>query len=151
MNEYISKSTAETEEIAEKIVKVLKKGEILGLIGELGAGKTCFIHGLAKGLNVAKNCYVSSPTFTILKVYPADRDIYHFDFYRLEKDYEFEDLGFDDYLKGDGLVVIEWADKFINLLPKDIIKIIFEVVNENERKITLPEEIAGRLKGGLKI
>lgn len=145
MKNYITKSTKETEELAEKIVKVLKKGEILGLIGELGAGKTSFIHGLARGLNVAKNCYVSSPTFTILKVYPADIDIYHFDFYRLNSADEFEDLGFDDYLKTGGLVVIEWADKFLDLLPKNMIRINFEVLGENERKIELPDELQKRL------
>ncbi len=141
MKTLTTHSPDETQQVAASIAGKLKKGDILALVGDLGAGKTCFVQGLAKGLHVSEKCYVSSPTFTILKVYPGDIDIYHFDFYRLSEPGEFEDLGFDDYLKGEGICVIEWADRFIDLLPRNLHKIEFEIVGENERKIIVPNEI----------
>lgn len=135
MTKYLTKSTSETEALAEKLVHRFKGGTILGLIGELGAGKTCFVRGLAKGLDVDPSSYVSSPTFVILKVYPGRLNLYHFDFYRLSHPEEYENLGFEDYVREDGIVVIEWADRFSDLLPDEMIEIKFSVVGENEREI----------------
>lgn len=146
MKEYLTRSPEETKRLARKIAGVLKNHDLLGFIGELGAGKTCFIQGLAEGLNVPKNFYVSSPTFTIMKMYSGDMNIHHFDFYRLTDAQEFEDLGFDDYLKCDGITVVEWADHFMELLPKDIIKLQFKVVSENERSILIPSELIKRME-----
>lgn len=136
MQTITTKSARETQQRGEDFAKRLKKGDIVGLVGELGAGKTCFIQGLARGLKVPEDCYVSSPTFTILKIYPGNVNLYHFDFYRLSDPAEFDDLAFEDYVNEGGIVVIEWADKFLELLPKGIKVITFEVVGENERKIT---------------
>lgn len=141
MKRIVTKSEKETQKLAAGMGRALRGGEVLGLVGELGAGKTCFIQGLARGLGVPKDCYVSSPTFTILKVHKGRLDLYHFDFYRLDNPGEFEDLAFDDYLSSGGVTVIEWADKFDNLLPKDMIKIYFKVVDENSREISfLPSQ-----------
>ena len=139
MTTLTTHSPMETQKLAATIARKLKRGDILALVGDLGAGKTCFVQGLAKGFHVSDKCYVSSPTFTILKVYPGDVDIYHFDFYRLSEPGEFEDLGFDDYLRADGICVIEWADRFIDLLPDNIYKIEFEIVGKSERRIVLPD------------
>lgn len=141
MKSITTKSSRDTQRLAEKLAGNLNNGDVVGLIGELGAGKTCFIQGLAKGLNVPESYYVSSPTFTIMKIYPGDKKLYHFDFYRLTDPVEFDDIGFEDCLGGDGVVVIEWADRFLDLLPKDMIVINFNVVGDNEREIILPEEL----------
>lgn len=138
MKTYLTTSVEETKRLAEKFAKRLKGDEVIGLTGELGAGKTSFIQGLSRGLSVAKNIYVSSPTFTILKIYPGDFTIFHFDFYRLNSQDELTDIGFDDYLKEEGIAVIEWADKFRESLPRGFIEIKFEVVDENSRRITFP-------------
>lgn len=141
----ITRSAGETQDLAAGIAKTLKGGEVLGLIGGLGVGKTCFVQGLARGLNVSERYYVCSPTFMIQKIYPGDLSLCHFDFYRLNNRAEFEDLGFDDYRRKDGIIVIEWADRFLDQLPEDMIVIRFEVVGENERRIALPEGL-NRLK-----
>jgi len=141
MKKYITKSLEDTLKLGRSVAKKLKPGAILALNGELGAGKTSFVQGLADGLNVPKNCYVSSPTFTILKVYEGDVRLFHFDFYRLNDPYEFEDLGFDDYLKDNGIVAIEWANKFEDLLPKEHYNIEFSVLGENKREIKIPKEL----------
>jgi len=135
---YTTKSVIETEALGCKIASRLKGGMIVGLIGELGAGKTSFVRGLARGLGVDESCYVSSPSFTILKVYPGRLNLYHFDFYRLSRHEEFENLGFEDYVRKDGVTIIEWADRFSGLLPDGMIEIKFLVVNEDEREIEIP-------------
>lgn len=139
MKKILTKSAEETKKLAQKIAKKLENGAILALIGELGAGKTCFVQGLAEGLKTDKKCYVSSPTFTILKIYPGKIPLNHFDFYRLNNFDEFEDLGFEDYLKNNGITAIEWADKFLDKLPQNVICIEFAVIGENERSIKIPK------------
>lgn len=136
----LSSSPNETKKIAAKISKELKAGDIVALIGNLGGGKTTFIQGLAEGLKISKECYVNSPTFTLLNEYKGGRlPLYHFDFYRLNSLSEFVDLGFDEYFNGKGICAIEWAEKFMNELPKTAYKIKFEIVDETTRRIELPE------------
>ncbi len=94
----------------------LRRGDVLALSGELGAGKTHFVKGVAAALGT--NAAVTSPTFTLIHEYPGGRlPVYHFDFYRLEDEDEALKIGLDEYLDGDGVCVIEWADKFPGLLP----------------------------------
>lgn len=143
--DYITASPEETERLGAKLAHLLAAGDIIGLTGELGAGKTCFVAGLAKGLNVPEGSYVSSPSFTILKVYKGDKDIYHFDFYRIEDPAEFEALGFDDYLMLGGIVVIEWADRFKDLLPKEMMTLDFSLIDEKRRRIAIPAQLSKRL------
>lgn len=97
---------------------LLAAGDVLCLAGDLGAGKTLLVQGLAAGLGVADQ--VTSPTFTILQVYETGRvPVYHFDLYRLEHAAELGDIGFDHYVGGDGVAVIEWADKFAAAMPAE--------------------------------
>ena len=112
----ISHSPAETIACARTLAATICRGDVLALSGDLGAGKTHFVKGLAAGLGTAAS--VTSPTFTLLHEYPGGRlPLYHFDFYRLDNAEEALRIGLDEYLDGDGACVIEWAEKFPALLP----------------------------------
>ncbi len=112
----ISHSPAETIAFARTLAATLRRGDVLALSGDLGAGKTHFVKGLAAGLGTTAS--VTSPTFTLLHEYPGGRlPLYHFDFYRLDDADEALKIGLDEYLDGDGVCVIEWAEKFPTLLP----------------------------------
>ncbi len=116
MASTISHSAEETVTSGCAIAATLRRGDILALCGELGAGKTHFVKGVAAGLGA--DAAVTSPTFTLIHEYIGGRlPIYHFDFYRLEDEDEALKIGLDEYLDGDGICVIEWADKFPALLP----------------------------------
>ena len=116
MKEYRSKSAAETAAIAEELGRGAAPGTLLALKGDLGAGKTVFAQGVARGLGIGEA--VDSPTFTILKIYEGGRlPLYHFDVYRLEDADEMAELGLDEYLDGDGLCLIEWAELVRDILP----------------------------------
>lgn len=135
--EIISNSAAQTIEIARLIGGKLKDGDLLALSGELGSGKTCFTKGLALGLGVSDDYQITSPTFTLINEYPARCKLYHFDVYRLNGYSELEDLGYEEYLSGDGVVVIEWAEKISKQIPSDSIFINFEYLDENSRKMII--------------
>ena len=102
--------------IAGDFAKHIKPGDVVCLYGGLGAGKTAFAAGFAKGLGYAG--YVTSPTFTLINEYQASLPIYHFDLYRIEHEDEAYNIGADEFLFGDGVCVIEWADKIAGLLPE---------------------------------
>ncbi len=112
----ISHSPAETIALARTFAATLRRGDVLALCGDLGAGKTHFVKGLAAGLGATAS--VTSPTFTLIREYPDGRlSLFHFDFYRLDDEDEALKIGLDEYLDGDGACVIEWAEKFPALLP----------------------------------
>ena len=112
----ISASADETIALGRTIAATLRRGDVLALCGELGAGKTHFVKGLAAGLGTPSS--VTSPTFTLIHEYPGGRlPLYHFDFYRLDDADAALRIGLDEYLFGEGVCVIEWAEKFPALLP----------------------------------
>ena len=120
-----SRNAAETAAIGERIGREAKAGEVYALSGDLGAGKTVFAQGVARGLGISD--YVNSPTFTLLQVYEGGRlPLYHFDVYRIEDPEEMREVGLDEYLYGDGLCLIEWAGMIEELLPPDCIRISIE-------------------------
>lgn len=148
---YLSKSEKQTKKIAEQLAKKLKGGEVIALIGDLGAGKTTFIQGLAKGLKIKKN--VNSPTFVLMKIYPVKQLAFgefpasrgfnrvnplqnlssniqylcHIDAYRIKNPAELADIGVLEYFKDKNIVsVVEWADKIKSILPKKIIEILIK-------------------------
>lgn len=136
MKKYISGSEAETQEIAEKFASQLKSGSVVALSGDLGAGKTAFVKGIAK--HFSADCGVSSPTFTIVNEYNGDIDIYHFDAYRLEGADISQCDWIDDYLFGDGICVIEWAEYIKDILPENTlyVKILKNAeIGDNYREI----------------
>lgn len=131
--EKIISSVEEVYAFAHEIAKRLKPNDVITLEGDLGAGKTTFTKGLAKGLNINKN--VNSPTFTIIKEYYGDLPLYHMDVYRLN-DAE-EDLGFDEYFNGDGVTVVEWAHLIEDFLPDSLLSISIYRIDETTRKFIL--------------
>jgi tRNA threonylcarbamoyladenosine biosynthesis protein TsaE len=135
--EIISASAGQTWEIARLIGEKLREGDVLALSGELGSGKTCFTGGLACGLGVDIKYQITSPTFTLINEYPGRCKLYHFDIYRLTHYSEFEDLGYEEYFYGKGVVVIEWAEKIAQILPANIFFINFEYIDENKRRIII--------------
>lgn len=143
--EIISVSARHTEEIARLMGEKLREGDILALSGELGSGKTCFAGGLARGLGVGEKYKITSPTFTLINEYPGRYKLYHFDLYRLKNYSEFEDLGYEEYFCGRGVVVIEWAEKIAQILPADAFFIEFEYFDENKRRIIIKGPV-NRLK-----
>ena len=132
---FISNSPAETEAIGRQLAEEIGVGSVLALKGDLGSGKTVFVKGLVAGL--ASRADVTSPTFTIVHEYRGGRlPVYHFDFFRLEERESVARLGLDDYFFGDGVSVIEWADRFPELIPHQARWISFEIKSENQRAIT---------------
>lgn len=142
---YKTTTPEETRRFGEALGQVLEPGDLLALVGGLGAGKTCLSQGILAGIGVKGP--VSSPTFTIVNEYQGRLPVYHLDVYRLEDPTELEDLGYEELFYGDGVTVIEWADKVEELLPREHLRI--ELVapgresptcgpeEENTRRITL--------------
>lgn len=134
MQKIISSSEQQTEQIAQTLANSLKGDEIIALHGGLGAGKTAFTRGLARGLGI--NDGVSSPTFALVHEYEGKYMLYHFDMYRIDS---FEDLystGFFDYA-GNGVLIIEWSENIEEFLPENRININIRQLSENEREITI--------------
>jgi len=123
-------NVTETKEVAMKLAKYLRPGDVIALNGDLGAGKTSFTQGIAKGLGI--NQVVNSPTFTLIKEYEGKYPLYHMDVYRLED--QVEDIGFEDYFYDDGITVIEWASMIQDFLPVEYLNVHIHVLGLNERQ-----------------
>ena len=132
----LSKSTDQTLELGEKLAKHLRKGDIVCLEGDLGSGKTTLIKGIAKGLHIAPE-KVNSPTFVLMNAYHGRLPLYHFDLYRLEAVHEISSIGYEEFLYGDGVAVIEWAERLGQLMPKEYLRVELKHKGENERAIKL--------------
>lgn len=113
---YISNSYEETQKIAEAFAKTLKEGDVLCMYGDLGVGKTAFVQGLAKGLGIGE--HITSPTFTIVNEYSGSLPLYHFDVYRIADSDEMYEIGYEEYVYGDGVSVIEWPQLIDDILPE---------------------------------
>ncbi len=139
-------SGRETKRLGEKLGSLIPASMSISLSGELGTGKTTFVQGMAKGLNVPDNYYITSPTYTIINEYPGRIALYHMDLYRLGSTEELDHLGFDEIVSSGGVVVIEWPGLLEHekkLICFDL-KIIFETDEKFNRKINL---IASGLEG----
>ncbi|MGP4082608.1 tRNA (adenosine(37)-N6)-threonylcarbamoyltransferase complex ATPase subunit type 1 TsaE [Pseudalkalibacillus sp. R45] len=126
-------SPEETIQFGAQLAEYLKPGDVITLEGDLGAGKTTFTKGLAKGLHIKR--VVKSPTFTIIREYKGRLPLYHMDVYRLED--SDEDLGFDEYFEGEGVTVVEWAHLIEDFLPDDRLAITIRRLSDNERELTI--------------
>jgi tRNA threonylcarbamoyladenosine biosynthesis protein TsaE len=131
---FISNSPAETFAAGERSARESKRGDVLALRGDLGAGKTQFVKGFVAGMG--SHAEVTSPTFTLIHEYSGGRfPVYHFDLYRLDVGDAVLRLGFDDYVDGDGVCIIEWADRFRELMPPHARWIFLSVKSETQRVI----------------
>ena len=132
----MSASENETLELAKRLAESFQGQEVVFLTGELGAGKTVFAKGVASGLGLEDVNQVCSPSFTLVNIYQAKYPIYHIDLYRLRKNSEIEDLGWEDYLDR-GVIIVEWAEKL--KMELDAIRISIDVLNDETRKITIKQ------------
>jgi tRNA threonylcarbamoyladenosine biosynthesis protein TsaE len=132
--EILSASVAQTHALGARLGALLQAGDVLALQGDLGAGKTNLVQGIARGLGVTDD--VNSPTFILANEYYSGRlPLYHVDAYRVENAQEAEGFGLDDYLTGDGVTVIEWAERVREALPRDVLWLELDYLGENERRI----------------
>jgi len=148
----ISKSAEETLEIGRIIGEQLGAGDVLALTGDLGSGKTCLTQGIARGLRVPEEYRITSPTFTLINEYPGRVRLYHMDMYRLTGPEDLADMGYEDYFYGDGVVVIEWAEKITDVLPAENLRASLRYINESSREIRMAGGAgkAGRIIAALK-
>lgn len=140
--EYEAFSLKDTKKIANEFSKMLDKGDVICLYGDLGAGKTAFTIAVCEALNTKST--VSSPTFTIVNEYRADIPIFHFDTYRISDADEMYEIGFDEYIYSDGVCIIEWADKIIEILPSTRYDITIKkdyLKGDNYRKIVIENNL----------
>jgi len=131
----VSHSEKETLALAEKLAPHFRPGDVIVLTGELGAGKTVFVRGLARARGL--NGEVNSPTFTIVNEYAGKQPLYHFDLYRVDDPTELYETGWDDYLQREGLVVVEWGEKAGDKLPTSHYVVEFRIVDEETREINV--------------
>ncbi|MCB9643158.1 MAG: tRNA (adenosine(37)-N6)-threonylcarbamoyltransferase complex ATPase subunit type 1 TsaE [Myxococcales bacterium] len=130
-----TRSPEETAAVAESLGRQLQGGEVLALIGDLGAGKTCFVQGLAVGLEIPDEAYVRSPTFSLIEEYDGRLPVYHLDLYRLSEEDELEAIGWRDCLDGESVVAVEWADQLRGYLPNRYIEIRLSIRSPEEREL----------------
>ena len=136
MKRIISETPRETERIAEEIGRGLIGGEVIALRGGLGAGKTCFTRGLARGVDYTGE--VSSPTFSIVNEYLGGRlPLYHFDMYRIDSWDDLYSVGFFEYSESGGVLVVEWSENIENALPKDAVYVELRPLSETKREIRI--------------
>jgi tRNA threonylcarbamoyladenosine biosynthesis protein TsaE len=126
---------------------LLNRGDVVALVGELGAGKTTLTQGIVRGLGVTEDHYIGSPTFTLINEYDGRVPVYHLDFYRIEFPSEVVHLGLEEYLDGDGVAIIEWADKIEALLPEEHMMVRLEYVDYSVRTLDIMSR--GAHYGGL--
>lgn len=131
---YVSHSDQDTVNLAKDLASGLKAGDIIALIGDIGTGKTTFVKAIAKALGISET--VSSPTFTIVREYRSGKfPLFHFDVYRLSNEDEFYDIGAEEYLYGDGITIIEWADIVEDALPLNTMIIGIKYGNNEGERI----------------
>ena len=152
--EVKTRSERETMSLGESLGRVAKAGTVVGLKGELGSGKTRFVQGMARGLGIPEREAVTSPTFSLIHEYVGGRlPLYHIDLYRMEEGDLDPELGLDEYLEGQGVCAMEWAEKIEGFLPTDRMEVTLSIEGPKSRRIVLRalgpmhREVLERLKG----
>ena len=142
-------SLSDTERLGVAIGKIAHPGDVICLSGGLGAGKTTLTQAIARGAGVPSNCYVTSPSYTIMHEYRGVMPLYHMDFYRLDGTGDIIDLGFEEYFYLDGLTVIEWSERAEDILPQDRVGITMSLGRDQTRTVrffTADEKLADRFE-----
>ena len=137
--EIITHTPEETESAGEALAKTLQSGTVVALYGDLGAGKTAFVRGMARGLGSKDR--VTSPTFTIVNEYSGNLELFHFDMYRLKSSDELFDIGWEDYLARGGVCVVEWSENVVDAFDGTEIKVTIEKLSDTDRKISLEDKL----------
>jgi len=135
----ITRNPEDTIKLGIELAKTLSKGDVVALYGDLGSGKTTFTKGVGQGLGVKDSRHINSPTFVLIKEYKGRLPIYHIDLYRLDNLQDIENIAIEEYIYGDGVAVIEWAERMKTLLPKKHIAVKFTVTGETERDIKIED------------
>jgi tRNA threonylcarbamoyladenosine biosynthesis protein TsaE len=130
-------SPEETRQLGEKIGQLTQAGAVVALYGDLGSGKTIFVQGLARGLGVPDDYYITSPSYTLINEYPARHILFHVDLYRIENTIDFEDIGLYEILHGNGVTAVEWADRLREDLPDEHLNIKLEIMGDDSRNICI--------------
>jgi len=130
-----SNSVTETESIGESVANYIKPGMVIAMRGDLGAGKTAFVRGLARGMGLRAR--VTSPTFAIVNEYLGEIPLYHFDMYRLTSAEDLFDIGWEDYIRSGGVCVVEWSEIVEEAIPEDAVSVTIRHMGETEREITI--------------
>lgn len=130
-NNFKTESPEETQALGEKIGKTFRQGDVIALIGDLGTGKTCLTQGIARGVGIASDEVVNSPSYILINEYNGKIPIYHIDLYRLEDSAEIAELGLSEYVEGNGICIIEWAERMADALPDSCIKIYITLTDAN--------------------
>jgi tRNA threonylcarbamoyladenosine biosynthesis protein TsaE len=135
--QFDATSESATAELGRRLAVLLFPGAVVGLIGPLGAGKTRLVRAIAEGLGIADSRAVSSPTFVLIQEYSARLLIYHFDAYRLKSETEFFDLGAHEYFQGQGVCLVEWADRVAGCMPAERLQIHIQVTGPASRRFVI--------------
>lgn len=126
-------SLEDSLKFGQRLGRLAQSGDVITLTGDLGAGKTTLTQAIGQGLEVPESCYITSPTFSLLHEYPGRIPLYHMDLYRLADPAELEYLGFEEYIYGEGLTVIEWPDRLGDSLPDDRLEVQLEFTGPESR------------------
>ena len=130
-----TRTVEETRNLGKTIGRRINYPLVIGLCGALGSGKTAFVQGLAQGLEVPGEYYITSPTFTLINEYPGRLPLYHVDLYRLDDNHDLEDIGLDELLFDQAVIAVEWAEKISQDLPDEHLSLKFEITGDDERSI----------------
>ncbi len=134
---FVTVSYQETIRLGRRLGSVLSKGDVVGLVGALGSGKTWFAKGLALGLGVNADTVVTSPSFTLLNEYEGKCPFYHMDLYRLDSLSDVQSIGLEEYLNDDSIVAIEWADRWSEILPEGTVTVKLVIIDAHQREISI--------------
>ena len=150
----VTASPERTRALGRRLGRLLAGGEILGLSGDLGSGKTCFVHGLAEGLDVGGDSWVRSPTFTLVNEYEGRLPLVHVDLFRVAPGAEMEDLHLEEYFSSGSVCVVEWFERLTEVRVEEFLGVGFRYVDEERRALRFAargrryEELVAGLRGG---
>lgn len=132
-----TRSVIETQKLGQTLGAAIHQAITIALSGDLGSGKTAFVQGLAKGLDVSEKYYITSPTFTLINEYPGRHPLFHVDLYRIENAPELEEIGLDEILQKDAVIAIEWAEKLSGETPAGRLELRLSIIDDNTRRIDI--------------